>query len=195
MALEDRINRVRVWFYSRNLASSESISHNGDNQETGGFGFPPIQHWAVKLDYMSERDPNTVNLSMLYEAFCSEMYLEAKATPHGGDEEAAWRASAGFTFRDLGFVEGVTQTRAENYCRQYTALRILYNVLRNNCQKFVEDFKREVLNGLGSSLPPNAGDSLDATARCIVNPIAFGPTLSNLFSSSSSTSPNSSQFS
>lgn len=145
---------ARLWFYSRDLDFSASLS--GYAKKGAKVGGPTaLKHWAVVLDYMSTKNPDRVNKRILYEANNEKGLLVAGATQHAEDEEEEWEQRPGFQKKDLGMVT-INENRAQSYCDEFNRRQIKYVATKDNCQRFVDEFLANLLPDSEICLPVNA---------------------------------------
>ncbi len=81
--------RARFYFYAKDLDKFASLPTTSSGLSAGTP--TALKHWAVKLDYMSTRDPSKVNKRILYEANNEKGLLVARAVMLGEDEDEEWR--------------------------------------------------------------------------------------------------------
>ena len=151
---------VRLWLYCRDLGFTASLgsSKQGSSRSTGAP--KALKHWAVVVDFMSDRNPERVNKRVLYEANKVGDLLVATEVQHGEDEENDWKAKAGFVKKDLGMAKA-NETRNKNYCEAFNEEKIEYVATKDNCQKFANDFLASVFPDSTICLPA----SFEAAAK------------------------------
>ena len=119
--------KVRVWLYTRDL----DLGIPGPGQV--------VKHWAVVFDYLNK--DGQVECSVIYEVFNDMGLLQAKRRNFRQKIlEKEWEGKPGYYKKDMGIFPTAGEEMAKEFCEDFNKKKIEYDIIKNNCQKFVQTF-------------------------------------------------------
>ena len=165
--------KARVWLYTRDL---DLVS--GSGKIVSGISGPGqvVKHWAIVFEYLKEN--GQVYCSVIYEAYNEGGLLQAKKRIFKDKIlKEEWENKPGYYKEDKGEFPTVDIERAAEYCEDFNKEKIKYDIVKKNCQIFVQRFLFDNLVEASISLPWTADKAFEETKT-------WGGSLTSLTSSS-----------